>query len=206
MCWVVMDTTAANKKAMRMLEATFPWMLCLGCQAHCLSLLIKDFVKRLEWLSVLYDMCIKISNLANGCKAMKASLHACMAQVFNVVRVICSHVDTRFGSRHFVLRDCVKNYGALSSWAVSDAFREQLNKTSQKPANIDEVYDYLLSRDQRLLTEGAAANALIDPIMNVMHEIEGNKPYLSQMLPILRKLSSDMEGVPLVLHRHQEKW
>lgn len=33
-----------------------------------------------------------------------------------------------------------------------------------------------------------AAASLVDPVIKVMHEIEGEKPYLSQMLPIIMAL------------------
>ena len=43
----------------------------------------------------------------------------------------------------------------------------------------------VLQRSGPLLAHGKAALALADPIMNVMHNIEGHKPYLSRMLPMI---------------------
>ena len=184
---LIMDNTKANQAAMRKLEAHYPGMLCLGCGSHSLSLVIKKWVKKLPWLASLYDTCINISNLSNGVEALKAALFESMRTSYNLVRTICTHVDTRFGSKHFVLRDVQKNYAALQHWAISPEFRKQLDKTD-KPANIEAVYDALNSRDSTLVEHGQAAAELIDPPMKVLHEIEGDKPYLSQMLPILTSL------------------
>ena len=42
----------------------------------------------------------------------------------------------------------------------------------------------------KFLTDGEAARKLIDPVMDVMHEIEGDKPYLSQILPIIMRFTA----------------
>jgi hypothetical protein len=39
----IMDNTAANRAAMRELKTSHPTWLLLGCSAHAMSLLIKDF-------------------------------------------------------------------------------------------------------------------------------------------------------------------
>ena len=103
-----MENTAVNKKAMRDLEITFPWMLNLVCNAHALSLLNKDLSKHLPRFWALYTLCINLSNPGNGVEAVKSSLHECMISLSNFVRSICSHVDTSFGSTLFVLRDIMK--------------------------------------------------------------------------------------------------
>ena len=46
----VMDNTAANRKAMTIIQDAYPHMCCVGCVSHAMSLLIKDYAKRLEWL------------------------------------------------------------------------------------------------------------------------------------------------------------
>ena len=192
----IMDNTAANKKAMRMLEETYPWMICLGCCAHSLSLLIKDFVKYLNWLEVLYGLCIMVSNLAGGAEVMKAAFHESMQATYGLVRTICSHVDTRFGSKHLVMRDVMKNHAALQSWVVSATYKAQMDKPKGKaPAHAEEVYDGVTARNPSLMSRCTAAGSLIDPVMDVMHEIEGDKPYLSQMVPII-----------MHFQRHAQDW
>ena len=143
----IMDNTSANKSAIRKLEVTFSWMVCLGCCAHSFSLLIKDLAKALGWLGLLYSLCIMISNLANGTEALKAALSECMNQSYTVVRGICSHVDTRFGSKHFVLRDIQRSHAALMAWTISDTFTDHMIK-SDPPAHISEVYDGMLARNR----------------------------------------------------------
>ena len=41
----IMDNTKGNRKAMQELQKAHPLWVCIGCQAHGLSLLIKDVAK-----------------------------------------------------------------------------------------------------------------------------------------------------------------
>lgn len=43
----VTDTPTANQKAWRLLEATFPKQIWVGCAAHEVSLLFKEWVKKI---------------------------------------------------------------------------------------------------------------------------------------------------------------
>ena len=131
-------------------------------------------------------LCITISRLGSGCEAMKSALHACMTSAIGVVRIFCSRVHTRFGSKHFVLRDVARNYSALQSWAICDTFKEQMDKRDG-PAHATEGFDSILARDPPMQQRCKTTMALVDPILDVTHEIEGDKPYLSQMLPIIKR-------------------
>ena len=56
-------------------------------------------------------MCKNISNLSNNSEALK-HLYTAMTEYLEVARVTCYHVDTMFGSDHFVMRD-IKNWVAI---------------------------------------------------------------------------------------------
>ena len=107
---------------MNLIEEIYPEMCCLGCVAHCLSLLIKDYAKRFVWLDVLYEVCITISNLANQSESTKAALHRAMIGSNGVVHAICTHVEAHFGSRHFVVRDIKQNWMSITACVVSNDF------------------------------------------------------------------------------------
>lgn len=191
----IMDNTKANLKAMELLEEDFPFMMCLGCAAHSLSLLMKDFDKRLTWLHETYELCTKISNMANAVEAMKAALHDCMRSLNNnVVRSIASYTETRFGSKHFVLRDVLKNLDAMTRWVTCDAYVSRMS-AAKAPVDAREIRRTVLGAD----THPAAfkdsltrACELIDPVMDILHEVEGDKPYLSQLLPIMDKVVNNV--------------
>ena len=59
----------------------------------------------------IYKMCKNISNLSNNSEALK-HLYTAMTEYLEVARVTCYHVDTMFGSDHFVMRD-IKNWVAI---------------------------------------------------------------------------------------------
>ena len=48
------DTPSSNVAAWKKLEATFPQQIWMGCMAHEISLLFKDFVKKVPEISSLY--------------------------------------------------------------------------------------------------------------------------------------------------------
>lgn len=50
----VTDTPSANRKAWRMLEAKYPKQIWLGCAAHEVSLLFKEWIKKIDEFTVLY--------------------------------------------------------------------------------------------------------------------------------------------------------
>ena len=111
----IMDNTRANRNAMALMEAAQPQMCCIGCAAHALSLLMKDYGKRFPWLGHVYDTCILITNLISSSEAMRFALHKCMKGIYNVVRSISTHVETRFGSKHIVMRDVMKKYESIKA-------------------------------------------------------------------------------------------
>lgn len=184
----VMDNTAANRKAMRIIETAHPHMCCIGCVSHALSLLIKDFAKRLMWLGTLYAFCVSVSNMANGVEAMKHALNTSMSAL-GVIRTICSHVETRFGSQHMVLKSVRRNQDALRAWVVSSGYVERMSQPSPPAAGVQikkGILDIDAETPEHTFDNSLrAACALIDPIMDIMHEIEGDKPYLSQMLVVI---------------------
>lgn len=109
-----------------------------------------------------------------------------MMVCYNVVRTLCTDCDNRFGSKHLVLHSVLKNHAAVTAWAVSPAFRDIMKKRDA-PVHAAAVYDILTSRDADIRTAMTCAADLIDPIMRDTHELEGDKAYLSQMLPIVDK-------------------
>jgi hypothetical protein len=60
----------ASRKAMKLLEGDFPWMILLGCLAHALALLLKDLGDskkgRIRWITKVYDTALMMSNTING--------------------------------------------------------------------------------------------------------------------------------------------
>lgn len=73
---MTMDNTKANKAAMNMLLQDFPSMIQLGCQAHGLSLFIKDIAnkKKTKWASSVMEDCLMLVNVINDNEAIKAKM------------------------------------------------------------------------------------------------------------------------------------
>ena len=79
------------------------------------------------------------------------------------------------------------------AWTISDTFTDHMTK-ADPPAHISEDFDGMIARTAghhpKFLSDCDAARKLIDPVMDVMHAVEGDKPYLSQILPIIMRFTA----------------
>lgn len=75
---VLMDNTKANCKAMKLLEEQYPVWLCIGCQAHGLSLLIKDLAnpKKAKWSAATFETGLLFSNTIGDSERVRALVQA----------------------------------------------------------------------------------------------------------------------------------
>jgi hypothetical protein len=90
-------------------------LILLQCASHTLSLLIKDIISHFRWVKDVYESAITISKAINNNERINDSyILACREQDV-VPTVIQSHVETRFGSHHFVLRSVLKVIAPLKA-------------------------------------------------------------------------------------------
>jgi hypothetical protein len=73
---VVLDNPRANRNALEMLEAKHSTWICIGCQAHALSLLIKDLgnPKKCPELAKLLEQVLGISRAVGDSSNVRAAL------------------------------------------------------------------------------------------------------------------------------------
>jgi hypothetical protein len=122
----VMDSTATNVVAMRILRGEDPDILVLPCASHALSNLMKHTAKYFSWLDSTYESCCTISEKLINSQTLHAVLHEIQEAEYSSVRGICAHVPTRFSSRHMVVRDVLRSKAALRKLAASAEWRAAL--------------------------------------------------------------------------------
>jgi hypothetical protein len=92
----VMDNTKANRAAMQQLEKEHPQWLNIGCQAHNLSLLIKDFMKPAsKYNSSLRGGCIgevldnarQLVGAIGDNERLRAAIHEAQVETYGKVRL-----------------------------------------------------------------------------------------------------------------------
>ena len=71
----VMDSTATNVAAMKVLREDDPTILVLPCALHALSNLIKHASKYFSWLDTVYECCCTLSAKLIGSQKLRSALH-----------------------------------------------------------------------------------------------------------------------------------
>ena len=121
---------------LRSLEEKFPQTICMGCSAHGLALLIKDFhnVAHCKWSSKVYDAACMMSNTINGGERVKAALHKEQQEHYEQIRACCVHCPTRFATLHFVTKDLLRSRQAIRTMCLDEGWNEVAKHATHKDA------------------------------------------------------------------------
>lgn len=184
---VIMDNTSANRAAMALLELKHPTFVFLGCCSHGLSLVIKHLYKRFAWLQRVYDMCNTVTTSLSSSSILRAEFQRLQLMLYQKKQAMCTAVDTRFGSKHFVMRDVVRSKEALMQLSLTPAWGAAAN---DKPA-LKTVHVALTDTDemQNLWWLCTQAETLVKPVMDAIHLLEADQSLLCHMHRVL----SDIE-------------
>jgi hypothetical protein len=180
----VMDSTATNVAAMRILREEDPDILALPCASHALSNLIKHTAKYFSWLDSTYESCCTISEKLINSQKLRAALHEMQKEEYGSVRGICAHVPTRFGSKHLVLRDVLRSEAALRKLAASAAWRAALADSSA----LKHAHAHITAAENDLFHSACKAEQLLGPVMDYIHQLEADQPMLSFLKGVWDKL------------------
>jgi hypothetical protein len=180
----VMDSTATNVAAMRLLRGEDPDILVLPCASHALSNLIKHTAKHFSWLDSTYESCCIISEKLNNSQKLRAALHEIQEAEYGSVRGICAHVPTRFGSRHTVVREVLRSEAALCKLAASAEWRAALADS----AALKRGHLHITAAENNLCDSVCKAEELLGPVMDDIHQQEADQPMLSFLKGVWDKL------------------
>jgi hypothetical protein len=128
----IIDSTATNRKSMKMLHTDDPAIRVLPCASHALSLVINHTAKYFQWVGNIYSACCAVSEKLINAEKLRFELHNIELVEYTCVKGICGYVPTMFGSRHLVLRYVVaSNYTqAIKKLSATQAWRESMTKGS----------------------------------------------------------------------------
>lgn len=185
----------ANRKALDLMKQKHPTWLLLGCQAHALALLIKDLHgeknARCDWSKKAYGKALMMSNTINGSETIHSALREQQKFKYGKVKAVRSHCPTRFAILHFICSDLLDSEEAIKlmvgdrSWGkVSEGTTHAAAFTTAatvEPARGRATAYYFFD-------EAAALKKLVQPVSDAIHQVESDKPLLSQMLPIWKQL------------------
>jgi len=179
----VFDGESAYQSAGRQLREKYPGSVHLTCQAHTLSLLLKQ-IERLEpdCFNTSHSM-VKLCN-EKDCKNV---LHTFQKQAYGRTYQIRIGVETRFGYFVTEMKDLLKSKDAIMSMAGDQNIRRKYNANnprateSQKTAfsNIDSS---LFWSKLEILVKS------LGPLVDIIEHIEQDKPMITQMFFVWRFL------------------
>jgi hypothetical protein len=197
LCW--------HRAALKLLKSKHPQWILLGCQAHALSLLIKDLCRTkeggkrsdCEWGVSVADAGLHMSNMLSDSDKVRSALTKHQEARGGTSKAIRTHCPTRFGIIPFIISDLYGEREAIRAmvmdddeasdtrWAVisascknADTFVRLATGTAggQKGARALSFNDFSLF------------GLLMQPINDAIHQFEADKPLLSQVLPTWRRL------------------
>lgn len=84
---VLLDNTKANRKALKELEEQHRTWLGLGCQAHALSLLLKDLANpsKAKWAASTFAAALHMSNTIGDSERVRALVQAKQVEFYGML-------------------------------------------------------------------------------------------------------------------------
>eukprot|EP00955_Chlamydomonas_euryale_P033452 347728-Chlamydomonas_euryale.AAC.1 len=179
---VVMDNAAANSSGMNLLSEKHPEWVVVGCQAHALNLLFKDLVYECGEGSAgtasIMQVVQTISLVYGDCFVFRDHLAQVQKEKNLRVKGIRSHVPTRWAILYLTALDvlaCKESLRALVESIDRWAAVEAASKNAES-LHVMRNYEFWLKLDSVML--------LLHPISDAIHQLESDRPLLSQVLPM----------------------
>eukprot|EP00955_Chlamydomonas_euryale_P034617 349849-Chlamydomonas_euryale.AAC.2 len=157
----------------------------------------------------IYRMALLISLVVGDCEKIKTLVRKHMVEKYGRVGQIRANCPTRFSIAHMICVDILENKEALRAAIVSGEWEA----VARSSTNADAFKEYVLgeggrqsSHSERILfwVELHALVGLGQPFCDAIHQLEGDQPMLSQLLPIWQKLLQHVDE--FVLKRPEPKW
>jgi hypothetical protein len=196
----VMDNTAANVAAMKILEVRNPGVVAVGCIAHALSLYFKDVTKdkkrdgmTVPWMATLYKKVMQICDTINGCGGLLALYTRVQAEHMEPKerKKLPVHIPTRFAIVHMMSVILLEQKTVLmllpsqDEWEGATKYIDTDRKTALKKNVISEAFWKHL----------AMACKYQQPVYEAIARLEGDHPGLAQVFPIMMELKQHIKAV-----------
>ena len=169
------------QKALRDLEGKYPWMINLPCQAHDLNLAVKDLQTTdplLSWvLSTSHSIVLWCAR-----PDVRPVLRNFQRQEYQKEKYVEVGVETRFATYIRELSCVVDGKAALQRLPSVPAIASKY-QTEKNGGKKEYVQALGAAAKVNFWTAAEQALELLNPI-NIIHHIEADKPYISQVYRI----------------------
>ncbi len=175
---VVFDGEAAYQCAARLLQERFPGMCNFQCQAHVLSLLIKDLINVDLLLKWVVEGIHAIIVFINSHKDVQAQLRDAQELFYDEIRAIPVGVETRFATAVLELHSVLKNMDAVRALEDVRTLKDKYD-TPNSPTAARTVFSLLKNRN--FWTAAKQYDELLFPVAKIIHHVERDSACVSQL-------------------------
>lgn len=176
--------------AMAELEKDMPWLINLTCQAHALSLVLKDLYKESPMYKRVVDAAKEICQLFNNSNVALAMLHSQQREVYNATRNIRAYPEHRFAFHVQMLEDIRDNSKALKALVLDEDF---ITKFPPSKATAQALYMHVGNPCSNFFAELDCVLTLGVPLQKAIHVVESNRPMVSQLIPLWNAIQSAVD-------------
>eukprot|EP00889_Picochlorum_renovo_P006340 jgi/Picre1/33370/NNA_008694.t1 len=180
----VFDGESAYQSAGRQLGEKYPGSVHLTCQAHTLSLLLKQ-IEKVE------PDCFRISHaLVKLCneKDCKSVLHTFQKAAYGKTNRIRIGVETRFGYFVTEMEDLLDSKESIRNMAGNQSLRSKYNLTSSR-ATESQKTDFSSIDSDEFWGNLETLVKHLGPLVEIIEHIEQDKPMITQMFFVSRFLA-----------------
>ncbi|CAL5035281.1 unnamed protein product [Urochloa decumbens] len=182
-----------GSKALRDLESKHPWMVNLSCQIHCLTRLAKDMARELPLFHSAATNCAKMAAYFNTTATVRSLLQRYQVQELGhaeLLRVAAppSNGDSEFSAALAMLDDVLTSARPLQLSVLEEPFKLLCIDDSAAREIVDMV------QSAAFWAEVEAAHSLVKLIMDMVKEMEAERPLVGQCLPLWEDLRGKVRG------------
>lgn len=176
---IISDREAAIQKALKNLEEKYPWMVNIPCQAHSLNLLVKDVLKVDPLLGWVMEMSRDILLLSNRTD-VRPVVRGFQKIEYGTHKSLQLGVNTRFASHVRELRNVMESRKAFIRVPIDiEVFKKY---TTDNTVASDVAAGFYAINNAVFWNAAEQALELFQPLADIIHQIEGDSPYISQVL------------------------
>ncbi|KAL6653025.1 hypothetical protein ACP70R_011950 [Stipagrostis hirtigluma subsp. patula] len=182
-----------GSKALRDLESRHPWMVNLTCQIHGLTRLARDLARELPLFHSAAANCAKIASYFNTKPAARALLHRHQVEEHGhaeLLRVAAppSNGGSEFTAAYAMLEDVLTSARPLQLAVLDEPYKLLCIDDSAAREIVDMV------QNRAFWTEVEAAHSLVKLIMDMVKEMEAERPLVGQCLPLWEDMRGKIRG------------
>ncbi|KAE9546800.1 hypothetical protein FO519_009988 [Halicephalobus sp. NKZ332] len=167
---LVTDNAPNMKAAWKLINQSYPWIVCEGCKAHGVDLAAKDLCK-LDFVSEIVNKCIEVAKFFRK-TVPKLVLEELQRSTVGRSHVIPLPSNTRWSSTWRLLESIKKNESCLKSciWLPKIVDDKELRKNMNRLTELRQI----LCEDRHFWKQLSLIEELLHPFKTAISSIEGS--------------------------------